>query len=381
MQGSIFCIGDASPSTIASIKNDTDGIISFSPDEKALKLQYGSQAVDSNDVSFIIVAPTATDDAIILGDYAESLPTSVVFVVFECGAVIHEMNRPNSKHSLRIHRFVEMKHTSTTAASASSLSSSSVPSYVCDGVCFSSIRGVVIKHLVDMLTGWRNVNKLQNSTKKMSVYASTNAQQSETITESLMFPFNTRGKVKCNKIVVVSSECDKMSGFFDEHPLRRAELLTFVVLKPEQCAGNVDYNNRHSLVIHEIDFKEPKGVVATRITGLREASKRSGVDTFILIKVDNASATSVASATSYASATSVATNNLNCMVVSAGELSKSDWTAHVFTAIGAVEINRHRDYYGAIDKDEYKSALNDAQTVLFDSDITSESFVQVLNAE
>lgn len=187
-----------------------------------------------------------------------------------------------------------------------------------------------------------------------------------------MFPFNTRGKMKCTAIVVVSDNADAMKEYFKDHPLVISQRANFILVKATSDAlDSIHCVNRFHLLIIEVEHRSVESTKLT-IKKHRDHSESTGVDVFTIIK---------ASPTDYSDVIQHVLNNLNCMVIPTSETTQSDWASHVFTALGAIEINKHRQYFGAVDKSTYVKAVTDARNALFASDITSESLLQVLHAQ
>lgn len=362
----MFVIGDTAAAKDLSIDIGNELKTMFNFREATTQIVTGSQEVSAGDVSFVVVGDADAK----LVDYANSLPTSITFLVYVPDVAVQACNKQKVKHSLRTHRVVECVMTGD------------VRTYVCDENEYPSISDVVKAHTMNMFNGWKNVNSLQINMKKMSVYAAANNRQCETLSDSLMFPFSTRGKIKCNNMIIISKDHEKMksSAFFERHPIAvGAGAVQFTVL-PCTSAGTASLNNavcrnRHAMVIIEIDFNGADST-SRSVHQHREHSESAGVDVFTIIRIASA-----ADKANYTHAIDIALNNLNCIVISDRETTITHWRSHVFTAIGAVEINRHKDYYGAVDRTAFKQAIDTTQSILSDSDMTSGTFVAVLKSQ
>lgn len=325
-----------------------------------------SIGLSSGDVSFIVVG----DGTDLKHGYKHVLPSSITFILYVEGA---NPPRLDPTHSLSIHRVIVERMADR------------VPVYSCGNIVGKTLQFVVDSNIEAMLDAWVNADKLNDGVQKMTSYATSKFRQCDTITDRLVYPFNTSGVIDCNKIAFrvkgAESECKDM---IDQLKSANLEAVQF-------CESN-ELTFEYGLLADEVDTKAVQSTLKiVVILASTEVARASGlVDTLKILQGEASEydadiftvvvVPATSSAFTYLNIASKCTTyvGVNYALLSSDEKTANDLTNIVYTALGTTKINRHRALYADVTDADYKAAVESTRKVVVDSGLKSETLISAL---
>lgn len=341
--------GASQPRYITDVMNDIRTVdeLSSAASYEVLTLPAASAWYN---IAFLFVDQVQPGSAMhdLISTQRGSMPRTPTFVIL--GDNVTRNDWPRSRvDTVRVHRVINRSENG---------------SYVCDDEkdTYTSLGDLIYTHIGSMWSSWKLAHDLEVNMQTVSSHTS---RLTDTVTQKMLYPFDTRSKAELATLLIVDAQNKFKSHAFVAETTELYSLTCKVGPVPESGHNTI-------LALYVVPFTSVN-TLNTDIRNHDQAARNYGMDVFTLILIQPSNISH------YELAFGCIASRTNCAIASSDELSTINWLTYATTAIGAVRMNRYRQRYGAVNDADYKKAVMATSSLLKESKLSSESMLKLLD--